>query len=322
MLAWASVKYHLDPRATSTYVNPQTGIKRWVPNITGHRDYQSTTCPGGVLYALLPTIRTRVAAAMNLWPGEIFNPQRNLRFQAGTYTGYRFSATGGVTASKAYTLASASNAPTNQWSTIPVRGGNYYYITAGVWAGYWIQASPRITISAALPMPKFEAFATARPLSLPAGGKTAYKFSTYGRVTTQKPLTLAAPTVVWVTQRSAIPTQYGLWYYVTLGTWKGYWLLEMPGMSLGAPPPPLPVPIAIYNPPRTLRLAAGTYAGKQYSAYGVLAGSYTYTLSAASTAPTSRYSTLPGQSGNWYYIVDGVFESYWIKESAGTTLVP
>ena len=162
----------------------------------------------------------------------------------------------------------------------------------------------------------------ARPVTVPAGARTAYKFWGSGQVKTSKSLTLAGPTVVWATKRSAIPGQLGLFYYVTLGSWKGYWLLQTAGMTLGAPPPPLPVPIAIYDPPRTLRLAAGTYVGKQYSAYGVLAGSYTYTLSASSTAPTSRYSTLPGQSGNWYYIVDGVFESYWIKESAGTTLVP
>jgi hypothetical protein len=322
MLAWASAKYHLDPRATSTYVNPQTGLKRWVPNITGHRDYQSTACPGGVLYALLPTIRNDVAAAMNLWPGQVFNPPRTLTFQAGTYTGYKFNSTGGVTASKTYALVQPSVAPTNQWATVPVRGGNYYSITAGVWAGYWVQGSSRITISAAPAIPTVEEFATARPVTVPAGSRTAYKFWSSGQVRTSKLLTLAGPTVVWATKRSGIPSQLGRFYYVTLGAWEGYWLQETAGMTLGAPPPPLPEPIAIYNPPRTLKLAAGTYVGKQYSAYGILAGSYSYTLSAASTAPTSRYSTLPGQSGNWYYIVDGIFESYWIKESAGTTLAP
>jgi hypothetical protein len=90
MLAWASAKYHLDPRASSTYTNPLTGLKRYVPNIAGHRDYQATDCPGGVLYGLLPTIRNEVAAAMNPWPGQVFNPPRRLAFVAGTYIGYRF----------------------------------------------------------------------------------------------------------------------------------------------------------------------------------------------------------------------------------------
>lgn len=322
MLAWASVKYHLDPRATSTYTNPQTGLKRTVPNITGHRDYQATSCPGGVLYALLPTIRNQVAAARNLWPGVLFNPPRTLTFQTGTYTGYKFNATGGITGSKPYTLTKISGAPTNQWSTVPVRGGNYYFVTAGVWAGYWVQASSRITISPAPPVPAVEEFATARPVTFPAGTKTGYRFYPSGQVKSSKALTLAGPTVVWATKRSSIPAQLGRWYYVTVGAWEGYWLLETAGVTLGAPPPPWPTPLAVYKPPRTLRLAAGTYVGRQYSAYGVLAGSYTRTLTSPSSAPTSRYGPLPGQTGNWYYIVDGTFDTYWIKESAGTTLAP
>lgn len=321
MLAWAAVKFHIDPRASSTYVNPQTGLTRYTANITGHRDYQSTTCPGGVLYALMPTIRDQVAAAMNLWPGQVFNPARLLTFQAGTYTGYQFNASGGITASKPYTLATVSGAPTNQRATNP-RGGSFWYVTDGVWAGYWVKGSPGITLNPAPAMPASETFATARPVTLPAGGRTAYGFDAFGGVTASKALTLTAPTVVWATQRSSLPNQNGRWYYVTVGEWKGYWVLETAGVTLGAPPPPMPRPIAIYDPPRTLQFAPGTYFGYQYSRYGILAGSYRHTLTAASSGPTSRYSTLPGQSGKWYYIVEGTFKSYWIRESSGTTLTP
>jgi hypothetical protein len=322
MLAWASVKYHLDPRATSTYVNPQTGLKRVTPNITGHRDYQATSCPGSVLYALLPTIRTQVASAMNLWPGEVFNPPRTLTFQAGTYVGRRFSATGGITASKRYTLSRLSSAPTNQLSSVPTQSGKWYYVTAGVWAGYWVQASSKITASAAPLVPSLEPFATARPLTVPAATYVGRRFNTYGAITASKSASVPAGSVLWTTQRSTIPANKGRWWYITVGPLRGYWIPEAAGMTLGAPPPPLPVPIAIYDPPRTLRFAAGTYVGRQYSAYGILAGTYTYTLNAPSSAPTSRYSTLPGQTGNWYYIVAGVWDTYWIKESSGTTLAP
>jgi hypothetical protein len=44
-------------------------------------------------------------------------------------------------------LASASSAPTSQKSTIPNQTGNWYLVTAGVWAGYWIQEGPGITLS-------------------------------------------------------------------------------------------------------------------------------------------------------------------------------
>lgn len=64
MLAWAAAKHGLDPRRASTYVNPISGATRWTQNIAGHRDYNSTACPGGVFYALLPSIRNRVAAEL------------------------------------------------------------------------------------------------------------------------------------------------------------------------------------------------------------------------------------------------------------------
>jgi hypothetical protein len=271
---------------------------------------------------MLPTLRTRVASAMNLWPGEVFNPSRTLTFQAGTYVGRRFSATGGITASKPYTLSRLSSAPTNQLSTIPTQSGKWYYVTAGVWAGYWIQASPKITASAAPLVPSLETFATARPLTVSAATYIGRRFNTYGAITASKSASVPAGSVLWTTQRSFIPANKGRWWYITVGPLRGYWIPEAAGITLGAPPPPLPEPIAVYDPPRTLQFAPGTYVGKQYSAYGILAGSYSATLTKYSSAPTSRYGPLPGQTGNWYYIIDGIWESYWIKESSGTKLAP
>jgi putative cell wall-binding protein len=64
MLAWAAAKHGIDPRAASTYVNPISGATRWTRNIAGHRDYNSTACPGGTFYALLASLRNRVAAEL------------------------------------------------------------------------------------------------------------------------------------------------------------------------------------------------------------------------------------------------------------------
>jgi hypothetical protein len=46
--AWLCGTYGLDPHVA----------------IVGHRDYNSTQCPGDVFYARLPELRDRVAAAM------------------------------------------------------------------------------------------------------------------------------------------------------------------------------------------------------------------------------------------------------------------
>jgi spore germination protein YaaH len=84
---------------------------------------------------------------------ETYDPPRTLYFAAGTYVGRQFSATGAIIASLAYTLAGASNAPTSQRSTIPNQPGAWYHITAGVWAGYWIQESEGTILGPAPPPP-------------------------------------------------------------------------------------------------------------------------------------------------------------------------
>lgn len=61
-LAWESERHQLDPLATSTYVNPVNGsVKEAMPNISGHRDWASTQCPGDNFYAEIPPIREEVA---------------------------------------------------------------------------------------------------------------------------------------------------------------------------------------------------------------------------------------------------------------------
>jgi N-acetylmuramoyl-L-alanine amidase len=322
MLAWAAAKYNIDPHGASTYVNPFSGVTKTTNNIGGHRDYSNTGCPGGVLYALLPTIRDRVAAAMNTWPGETYNPPRRLYFAAGTYIGHKFSPSGAITASKPFTLAHGSSALTSQVASVPTQSGSWYYVTTGVWAGYWVAAATGTWVGPAPPRPSVTVFATARPIVVPAATIVGRRFSSYGTVTASKSYTLSRGSMTWTTQKSTIPGQSGNWYYITYGLWRGYWIQEIPGMWLGPPAPPLPVPIAVYDPPRRLQLAPGTYVGKRFSQFGVPAGSYSYTLTKTSSAPTSRYSTLPGQTGNWYYIVDGIWDTFWIKESAATTLLP
>jgi hypothetical protein len=77
---------------------------------------------------------------------ETYNPVRTLLFAPGTYSGYRFSSTGAVTARRPYTLSSSSNAPTSKRSAIPAHSGGWYYVTAGVWAGYWVPEGTGVTL--------------------------------------------------------------------------------------------------------------------------------------------------------------------------------
>jgi hypothetical protein len=71
-LAWESERHGLDPLATSTtHTSPVDGKTKTVANISGHRDWGSTACPGGVLYADLPNIRNEVAARVGPSPTPI-----------------------------------------------------------------------------------------------------------------------------------------------------------------------------------------------------------------------------------------------------------
>jgi hypothetical protein len=64
LLAWEADRHDLAPRGRHLYVNPETGRRKWLPTIAGHRDAGSTACPGGLLYRSLPGVRADTAAVM------------------------------------------------------------------------------------------------------------------------------------------------------------------------------------------------------------------------------------------------------------------
>jgi len=49
-------------------------------------------------------------------------------------------------------------------------------------------------------------------------------------------------------------------------------------------------------------------------------GRRVYTLTSASSAPTTRYAAIAGQNGGWYAISAGVWAGYWIRGGPGITL--
>lgn len=61
-------RHGISPTGTGTYVNPVNGATWNGPNIPGHRDFAATECPGGALYAQLPSIRSAVASRLSSTP--------------------------------------------------------------------------------------------------------------------------------------------------------------------------------------------------------------------------------------------------------------
>ena len=56
-----TVRHGIDPQGASVYINPVSGATKTLPNISGHRDWEATECPGATFQALLPSIRASVA---------------------------------------------------------------------------------------------------------------------------------------------------------------------------------------------------------------------------------------------------------------------
>jgi len=61
LLAWKAERHGMDPKGASTYVNPVDGTTKYLYNISGHRNVNSTACPGQMFYDTFPTLRQDVA---------------------------------------------------------------------------------------------------------------------------------------------------------------------------------------------------------------------------------------------------------------------
>ena len=62
LLAWKAERHGIDPRETGVYTNPVTGTTKSVANISGHRDWAATECPGELFYSTLPRLRSAVSS--------------------------------------------------------------------------------------------------------------------------------------------------------------------------------------------------------------------------------------------------------------------
>jgi len=140
-------------------------------------------------------------------------------FAGGRHTGYKYNATGGITASKTITLSRQSNAPANARQRIQGRGV-MLHITAGVLAGFWIPESyPRTWIAGSRVS---LAYPLQRTVMIPVGSWSAYQYDAAGKRTAWKtiepPRTTSAPF-----DASAVID--GRWHiHITAGSLADFWL--------------------------------------------------------------------------------------------------
>lgn len=245
-----------------------------------------------------------------------FDPPRTASFSGGSHTGYQFDPSGTVTAAKTFTLSAASTASTSQRSTvIPNQPGAWLLIANGVWAGYWMRESATVFVRGEVDRVEY---APSVSVSFAKGTYTGYRYDSTGTVTASRVYTLAAASGASASAWAVINGRSHL--LIANGVWAGYWVPLGTGVTLVAPPPTWPAPLATYDPAATLSFASGTYVGRKFDSYGTVTASKSYTLGSASGAPTTEKRTVPNQAGNWYLITAGVWAGYYVPESAGTTL--
>ncbi len=150
-----------------------------------------------------------------------YSPARSVIFLAGTYTGRKFDSAGNVIASKTYTLTKNSSAPTTQRNAaLPKQSGAWFYITAGVWAGYWVRESPSVFLPGIVSREKFSPLRTA---SFAIGTYTGYRFdSTWRYVVAKKTYSLAKSSSASASSLAVINGRR--YVLISNGIWAGYWI--------------------------------------------------------------------------------------------------
>ena len=85
-------------------------------------------------------------------------------------------------------------------------------------------------------------------------------------------------------------------------------------------PPPPPAGTEVFSPAVRLSIRVGTHTGYRFDANGAPVQVRTVTLAGDSGASTSMRGPLPAQSGTWFYVVNGAWAGYWMRESGAVQL--
>jgi hypothetical protein len=157
-------------------------------------------------------------------------------------------------------------------------------------------------------------FSEPQDLVLSAGTNTRYQFTMAGAMRAEKHATLESETVVSTTVRRSLPTQSGTWFYVSDGTWQGYWLRESSAVRLadggtiaGADEP------QAFDPAVEVRIRRGTHTGYTFSG-GEMTAAKTATVTGR-LADTTELAVISGQAGLWFRMASGNWKGYWLRAS-------
>jgi spore germination protein YaaH len=140
-----------------------------------------------------------------------------LAFAPGSHTGYRFATDGAVSASRTALLAAASGA--NVSARAIINGAPHWYVTNGIWAGWWVPESARVYRAGSIGQVPLASWPR---IAMRAGTYTGYRYDAAGHIIGSKQATLArasgAPASSWAVINGRPH------FLVSAGIWSGYWV--------------------------------------------------------------------------------------------------
>ena len=246
LLAWKAVRHRIDPRLTSVYTNPVDGSQRTFPNLAGHRDVNSTACPGDLFYPTLgslresvylrtgpPRITTRVPLQGGLLPpnapveGVFSEPVSGVSNRTFYLRDMATSPTTIVSSTVTYANRRATARP-----SAPLVPGRQYRAEASgsirdadgvslVWSPWTFTTVTGGT-----------AYTPPRRLTFVAATHTGYQFAPNGAVIASRRVTTSQTSYASTGWRTTMPNKTGQWFYVLDGSLRGYWVRESTAVYL------------------------------------------------------------------------------------------
>jgi hypothetical protein len=170
-----------------------------------------------------------------------------------------------------------------------------------------VAASSRLTATFDLPMTGFSdsSFAVRDLYGLTVPGTVSWSPSTLTAT-----FTPTSPFEAGITYRASLTQSLRSSLGVRLARYSWTFGVEGPAASS----------TTLYADPQALILEAGTNTRYLFTRIGSLRGEKTATLTAPATVSTTIRRTLPNQSGTWFYVSDGTWNSYWLRESSAVHL--
>jgi hypothetical protein len=98
--------------------------------------------------------------------------------------------------------------------------------------------------------------------------------------------------------------------------WAGFWIRQSEALYLADEPVPASglEPVG-YDPAVRIAIKKGTHTGYRFDEAGAMTAQKTDRLAWNSGASTSSLQVLPGQTGAWFQVVNGIWGGYWLRAS-------